>query len=215
MRFLPIYVPATSAAVLLALIQLSCTKSVVGPIPQPTERLIFDSSFERGGRPTLVGWRIANPSVTTLVPEPAPGGGEWSLGLEADWAPTTGYVTKPILGVRNGDVLRLSAFVRAVDEQGGGSIALSVGPSYGLGGNRAKSVSTVSTSWTVLSVQDTVSLAPGDTVWVALSSFNTEITRRQGRFDLVALELIRTAMWSSWSDGQEPTPPVRRRLGSE
>ena len=188
MRFPPIHVPATFAAALLALIQLSCTKSVVGPIPQPGESLILDWSFERDGQPTLEGWRITNPSVTTLVREPAPGGGEWSLGLEADWAPTTGFVTMPILGVRDGDVLRLSAFVRAVDGQGGGSISLSVGPSYGLQRSRAKWASTASTSWTLLSVQDTVSLAPGDTVWVALSSFHTEVTRRQGRFDLVVLK---------------------------
>jgi hypothetical protein len=195
MRCFRIHLPATFAAALLALIQLSCTKSVVGPIPQPAEELILDGSFERDGEPTLKGWRITNPSVTTLIREPAPGGGEWSLALEADWAPTTGYVTMPIPGVRDGDVLRLSAFVRAVDAEGGGSIALSVGPSYGLRLNRAKWSYASSTSWTRLSVQDTVLLAPGDTVWVALSSFHTEITRRQGRFDLVSLRRIRSVVW--------------------
>jgi len=190
MRLFPIHLPATIVAALLTLMQLSCTKSVVRPIPQPAEELILDGSFERDGKPTLNGWRITNPTVTTLVREPAPGGGEWSLALEADWAPTTGYVTMPILRVRDGDVLRLSAFVRAVDADGGGSIALSVGPSYGLRLNRGKWAYASSTSWTLLSVQDTVSLAPGDTVWVALSSFHTEITRRQGRFDLVSLRRI-------------------------
>ena len=114
MRFLPIRILATFAAVVLALAQLSCTKSVVRPIPPPAEELILDGSFERNGEPTLKGWRITNPSVTTLVRDPAPGGGDWSLALEADWAPTTGYITRPILGVHDGDVLRLSAFVRAV-----------------------------------------------------------------------------------------------------
>lgn len=195
MRCFRIHVSATFAAMVLASVQLSCTKSTVAPIPQPTEELILDGSFERDGEPTLEGWRITNPSVTTLVPEPSPGGGRWSLGLEADWAPTTGFVTRPIPGIRDGDVLRLSAFVRAVDAEGGGSIALLVGPSYGLGLNRAKRAYASSTSWTRLSVQDTVLLAPGDTVWVALSSFHTEITRRQGRFDLVSLRRIRSVVW--------------------
>jgi hypothetical protein len=190
-----IRVPATFAAVVLALVQLSCTKSVVGPIPQPAEELILDGSFERNGEPTLEGWRITNPSVTTLVRDPAPGGGDWSLALDADWAPTTGYVTMPILGVRDGDVLRLSAFVRAADAEGGGSIALVVGPSYGLQLDRARWAHTSSASWTRLSVQDTVQLAPGDTVWVALSSFHTEIMRRQGRFDLVSLRHTRSVVW--------------------
>jgi hypothetical protein len=187
MRFLRIQVPATFAAVLLASTQLACGKSVVGPNSQPAEQLPLEWSFERDSQPTLEGWRIANPSLTSLVREPAPGGGKWSLGLEADWAPTTGFIFRPILGISDGDVLRLTALVRAVDAEGGGSIALSVGPTH-WGRSRTKWAFTASTSWTTLSVQDTISLEPGDTVWVALSSPNTEITQRQGRFDLVTLE---------------------------
>lgn len=187
---LPIRVPRTLAALVLALVQISCSESTVGPIPRRGEAVILQESFERDGEPTLKGWRVVNPSVTTLVRQAAPGGGSWSLGLEADWAPTTGYVTMPIPGIRDGDVLRLSAYVRAVDAEGGGSIGLSVGPNYGLLGNRMKQAYATSTSWTLLTVQDTVSVAPGDTVWVSLSSFNTEITRREGRFDLVVLSRL-------------------------
>ena len=32
-------------------------------------------------------------------------------------------------------------------------------------------------------------------MWVVLSSFDTEITRRQGRFDLVTLKRIRNREW--------------------
>jgi hypothetical protein len=193
MRF-PIQVTAPFAALFLALLQMSCSKSVVGPIPGPADATLLDESFERDGQPTLQGWRIANPSVTTLVPEPGPGGGGWSLGLEADWTPTSGLVIRPIPGIQDGDVLRLSALVRAVDAAGGGTIILSVGPRYGLRGNRVKWASAASTSWTHLSVQDTVTLPPGDTVWVTLSSFHTEFIRRQGRFDLVTLKRISEAM---------------------
>ena len=183
----PVHVPGTLAAVLLALVQGSCGNSTMGPIPRRGEVVILEESFERAGVPTLEGWRVANPSLATLVRQPAPGGGAWSLRLEADWAPTTGFVTMPIPGIRDGDVLRLSAYVRAVDAEGGGSIALSVGPSYGLRGNRVKAAYAASTAWTLLTVQDTVSLARGDTVWVSLSSFHTEIVRRDGLFDLVTL----------------------------
>ena len=186
----PARVPGILAAILLALVQVSCGDSTTGPIPRRGETVILRESFERDGQPRLEGWRVGNPSVTTLERQAAPDGGSWSLGLEADWAPTTGYVTMPILGIRDGDVLRLSAYVRAVDAQGGGSIGLSVGPSYGLGGNRVKEAFTTSTSWTLLAIQDTVSLAQGDTVWVSLSSFHTEITRREGRFDLVVLSRL-------------------------
>jgi hypothetical protein len=192
MRRFPIRVLPACAAAVFTLLLLSCRESVMRPGPTPAEEQILDSSFERDGRPTLEGWRVTNPSLTSLVPEPAPGGGRWSLGLAADWAPTTGFVTLPLPKIRDGDVLRLSAFVRAVDREGGGSIGLAVlrvvGPGYVWGG--AKWASTASTSWTRLVLQDTVSVPPGDTVWVVLSSHHTEIQRREGRFDLVTLKRI-------------------------
>jgi hypothetical protein len=186
----PSRVLATFAAALLTLVQLSCGESVTRPILHLEDERILDSSFERDGQPTLEGWQITNPSLTSLVPDPAPGGGKWSLQLDADWAPTTGFVTVPIPGIRDGDVLRLSAFVRAVDTEGGGMIGLQVGPGFG---RRAKWAWAGGTSWTRLSVQDTVSLAPGDTAWVVLSSPYTEITRRQGHFDRVELRRIPTS----------------------
>jgi len=67
--------------------------------------------------------------------------------------------------------------------EGGGSIALSVGPSYRL--DRAKRAYASTTSWTRLSVQDTVSLAPGDTVWVALSSFNTDLASAEASLAVI------------------------------
>jgi len=179
---------AAFAVALLTTTQLSCSEKVVAPSQPPTDQLPFEWSFEQDGQPTLEGWRIGNPSLTTLVREPAPGGGEWSLGLAADWAPTTGFIFRPMLGVRNGDILQLSAFVRAFGQSGGGFIVLSVGPDSRQG--RGKWAGSASTSWTQLSVQDTVSLAPGDTVWVTLSSPNTEVAARQGRFDLVELRRI-------------------------
>lgn len=187
-----IHLPRTLGAVLLAAAQMSCSSSTVGPIPPAGEAVIFADSFEHNGTPTLEGWRLGNPSLTTLEQEPAPGGGRWGLGLEADWAPTTGFIAMPIPGIRNGDVLRLSAYVRAVDSMGGGSIGLSVGPGFLFRGSREKVARTTSTSWTLLTVQDTISLAPGDTVWVSLSSLNTELLRRDGRFDLVQLSRLAT-----------------------
>ena len=188
MRRLPIRVLTAFALALFVPVLLSCDGSVMRPTSRPGEERIVDWGFERNGTPTLEGWRVANPSLATVVPEPAPAGGLWSLALEADWAPTSGFVFHPIPGIRDGDVLRLSAFVRAVDASGGGLIGLSVGPTYRWSVTRW--AGTASTSWTRLSVQDTVSLGPGDTVWVALSSPHTEVKRREGRFDLVTLTRI-------------------------
>src|SRR3989442_7789622 len=114
----------------------------------------------------------------------------WSLQLEADWAPTQGYVTRPIHGLRNGDVLRLSALVRALGDDGGGVVGLATGKSYELA-THTKLASSAQKAWTPVSVEDTVSTAPGDTVWIVLSSFNTEITVRRGLFDRISLHRTR------------------------
>ena len=148
--------------------------------------LLPNGSFESGGRPTLEGWRVNNGALTSLVAEPAPGGGNWSLELEADWAPTSGYITAPIPDLRNGDVLQLSAYLRALSTDGGGAIGIAVGKSYELA-QHFKHVESTDTSWTQVSLQDTVSIAEGDTVWVVLSSFHTESVRREGLFDRVVL----------------------------
>jgi hypothetical protein len=188
MRILRFRVPAALAAALLASTPLSCGKSVTAPGPA-REFSTLEWSFERDGQPPLEGWRIGKPSLASLVRESPPGGGEWSLELVADWAPTLGFVTRSIPGIRSGDILRLSALVRSIGE-GGGSIMLSVGPGYGRHWNLPRRAYSTSTSWTLVSVQDTVSLAPSDSLWVTLSSFNTEIVARRGLFDLVTLKRI-------------------------
>jgi hypothetical protein len=45
--------------------------------------------------------------------------------------------------------------------------------------------------WTYLSIEDTVSLAEGDSVWAVLSSFHTEIAPIAGLSDLVVAERTR------------------------
>ena len=113
------------------------------------------------------------------------------MRLEADWAPTLGFAVAPVADVNDGDAVHLSAFVRAGNEEGGGSIALYVGRIPYSQGRLLKSAWTSEREWTHLSIEDTVSLAEGDTVWAILSSFHTEISRRTGLFDLVVAESIK------------------------
>jgi hypothetical protein len=77
--------------------------------------------------------------------------------------------------------------VRADNEEGGGSIALYVGRIPYSQGRVSKFAWTSNSDWTHLSVEDTVTLAEGDSVWVILSSFHTEISPRTGLFDMVVV----------------------------
>jgi hypothetical protein len=111
---------------LLALF-VGCSEMTTGPDQESDGNLLLNGSFEFDGEPTLEGWRAADDSLVRLTEEAAPGGGSWSLQLEADWAPTSGFVTALVPGIHYGDVVRLSLYVRSVGYLGGGEIALLVG----------------------------------------------------------------------------------------
>ncbi len=160
------------------------------PKEQWSENLITNNSFEFNGQPTLAGWRAGNPDLATPFNEAPPTGGEWCLQLVADWAPTMGFVLTTIPEVEDGDILRLSCYVRAINSDGGGSISLVVGSYPFNSNNYTNGRYSSDTTWTYLSVQDTVELGAGDSVMVLCSSFHTEITPRIGLFDLVTLQRI-------------------------
>lgn len=165
-----------------------CGNSSTRPRAPTWEDVLPNGSFERAGRPTLDGWRAVSAPLATFVHEAPAGGGDWCLKLSADWAPTSGVVYAKIPELRSGDVLRLAASVRAVNREGGGSIEIAVGKNSW---QVRKVASSADTSWTTLSIVDTLALAETDSVWVRLSSFPTEISSREGLFDLVKLERLR------------------------
>ncbi len=154
--------------------------------PAVDVNLIANGNFEIDGAPSLQGWSLGNSQLANLVNEAPAAGGGWALELTADWAPTTGFAYAPVTEVQSGDIVQLSAFVRATDQSGGGSIELRTGETIWTAARR--SVETSDTAWTQLALVDTLSLGPTDTVWVVLSSLHTEIVPRKGLFDLVTLK---------------------------
>ena len=174
--------------VLMSLSGFGCD-APTSPRGAAPESLIQNGTFERYGRPTLAEWRFGNRDLASPVHSAPPGHGEWSLRLDADWAPTLGFAYVSVPDVHPGDNLRLSAFVRALPPDGGGGISLVMGRSLWAG--RVYGKGTVDTTWTLLSVEAVVSDDPADSVWVVLSSPHTEVTARSGLFD--GVELTRLA----------------------
>jgi hypothetical protein len=178
------------AAITLGLLLLSV------PVFRPTSaagrgtstNLILNGSFESGGVPSLEGWQAGNPALATLVAPGSPGGGDWGLRLDADWAPTLGYVTQAVHGIQSGDIVELRAEVKAMGLDGGGAIRIVVGQDFWQG--RVRSVATDSEEWTTLSVVDTLEIEEGDSVWVQLTSFHTEVVTRVGLFDAVSMTVL-------------------------
>jgi hypothetical protein len=162
----------------------------VAPGDSSPPNLLSNGDFERDGEATLDGWRVINPSLTSLVDEAAPGGGRWGLQLDADWAPTTGFITANIPDADDGDIYRLSAWVRSVSVDGGGMIGLVAGSDPGYWGAGSKWAYGSDSEWTQISLVDTVALQTGDSLWVVLSSLHTEVIQRRGQFDRAVLELL-------------------------
>ena len=167
---------------------INCNESIVEP--QTNGNLLPNGSFESNNKPSLDGWRYGNQQLAELINQAAPNGGNWSVQLTSDWAPTSGYVYTPISNVKSGDIVTLSAFVRCTGSFGGrGIIKLVVGQNI-INYRHSKSISNIDTAWTQISLTDTLTLTPSDTLWVILSSPITEIVQYQQMFDLVKLEKI-------------------------
>jgi hypothetical protein len=167
-----------------------CEGHMTDPSPAgspPPGNLIPNGSFERNGQGTVDTWQVTNASLASLAPQAAPGGGQWSLRLEADSAPSTGQVRYLVPGLKDGDTVRLSAYVRAPEAGGGGLVGLEVTSPDGR--LRWKSfASSGGTQWTQVGVTEKLPLEPGNQVWVVLASPPTELKSRAGLFDLVSLE---------------------------
>jgi hypothetical protein len=156
------------------------------------EPWIQNSDFEFDSRPSLGGWTLGGPGLGRLVRQAPPGGGKWSLELWSNPKAGTGYAFAPVLGCRTGDVLSLFAYVKAVGPGGGGDISIHVGPRRPAGIDTfAIRASSRNQSWTRVSVQDTLSLAPGDSVWAVVSAPPPGRSARKGLFDLVLVEFTR------------------------
>ncbi len=170
----------------LVLILAACKESPTEPAISPN--LIVNGNFETDHAPTLEGWHLGSSQLAKLVDEVPQGGGGWALELTADWAPTMGFAYTPITSVESGDIVQLSAFVRAIGPEGGGSIQLRTGETIWT--SAQSNARTSDTSWTQLTLVDTLALGPNDTLWVVLSSFETELIPRKGLFDLITLKRI-------------------------
>lgn len=124
-----------------------------------------------------------------MINQAAPNGGNWSLRLTSDWAPTTGFVYTPVNNVKSGDIVKLSAFVRGTGQFGGNGIIMLI-EGQNIYSVSSKSISSNDSIWTQISITDTLTLTTNDTLFVVLSSPITEIVPYQQLFDVVRLEKI-------------------------
>ena len=179
-----------TAVFVLGLSMLSCQDNFILPIVEQhrtvrTRRppnLIQNSSFEVNDQPSLQSWFATYAYISQDAP---PQGGTWSLllypSIPEQWAIT--FVT----GQSGIGVYRLTVWVKSINGWAG-TVML---------GHWAQNrfvqstwTGSDSTQWNAVSVIDTLSLQPSDTIAVRLSANGEETSNGFVLFDLVDLERI-------------------------
>ena len=169
----------------LLLAEWACAESPTSP--SQAGNLVPNGSFEQNGQATLDTWDVSKPSFASLVPQAAPGGGSWSLRLQADQVPTTIQARVPVQGLADGDVVRLTAYVQAAGVGGGGLVGIEVIAADGHVRQQSFAAGDAP-QWTQVELALTLTMQAGDTTWVVLQAPPTELLARAGLFDLVTLE---------------------------
>jgi hypothetical protein len=182
---------AGAAALLLCAIG-ACSDSSTNP-ETDGQNLLANGSFETDGQPSFAGWSSLDSTIVGIASEPAPGGGDYSLGIGTSWLPPTGVVWTHVPDAHDGDILSLSATVRVSGSQNlPGMLAISVGsqPDW-FRGDSNKWTSFNAPEWTQVSLLDTLSMTTTDSVWVVLVGPGCEVCwGGTAYFDLVRLERL-------------------------
>ena len=143
--------------------------------------------------PTLRAWEPPRTSISHLIDtraEGSPHGGSWCIQLTGGWG-TKGAALTPVHGVRQGDVLEVSAWVRRLPSrdggQGGANVIIATGETR-TNISRYKVGASHDTTWTQVVVVDTV--ASAESVWVYLEAFPDHLYSPIGLVDDISVRLV-------------------------
>ena len=154
--------------------------------------LVSNGSFEIGGQPSLAGWNIYSPdsSAVTFSSDVPPWGGSYSVRLMNQWI-RPGWIQTMIVALPDTHVYRLSAF---------GKLSPGYYPSYGqvwLSLHKPDTILHVSdlyfydTSWISKSIVDTLMIAPGDSVEIAIRGDYHQMAAGYFFVDRVSFEMVK------------------------
>ena len=173
-------------SVIFSLIFCSCRKE--HPLITPVNahaNLILNGSFENSGFPDLSHWYSDQLMTGDSVNHDAPsGGGQWSLHVEPQWFPQEGYREQAIVAGTGTAIYTLSCSMKNFNNWTGTmSLRLRRAGITAIMGQ----ISSNDSVWTNVSLTDTVTLLPTDSLLVHLSAGSTELVYGWSAFDKVVL----------------------------
>ena len=146
--------------------------------------LIANASFEKNGQPTLEGWFVRDSSAVQFAKDAPPGGGIWSLLLHAQMPAPLPFSPSMYIPLRSGrHVLSLAFWGKSQSVHGGVVLAVKRGTRW----ERAIFHPAMDTTWSHYTLQDTLTLEPGDSLFVQLFGGGSEVLPGRTYLDLVEL----------------------------
>jgi len=148
------------------------------------ENIIFNSSFETKGNPSLAKWN-ADTILASLVKDVPPEYGKWSLQLIPGWYPQEGFAETYVTGIKESGIFKLTVWMKSLNNwEGSVSLRLNNSPNI-------KKVSNSTGNWSMVTLTDTILLNETDTLFIRLSAGRTEVVSGKVLFDNVLLEKIK------------------------
>jgi hypothetical protein len=170
--------------ILFALLIFGCTEEET---TEPTdENTLLYSSFEKNGRFSPDGWTL--PVQSDSSPDVPAGGGNFSLVLLASNPPDTAYIKVPVKTQFNKFKLTIWAYSTGVTSGIYGEAILSLVRNGSV--IDSSSILVNLNIWKSYTIQDTFSVAAGDSFMVQLSAGISQLLPGKTYFDLCRLQGI-------------------------
>jgi len=179
---------------LLTIILFSCKKNSSVDPTVTSGNLIANPSFETADHQiNYTGWAgsvyiidssgVKQPPIVNDAPT---GGGLWCLQLVPGWLPVEGFSETSVTGQSGTNIYMLTVWMKTIGS--GGLFSLE----QWRNGQQInyKRVIDSSSIWKQISLSETLTVFPTDTLKVHLSAGSTEMTMRTVYFDLIKLEKI-------------------------
>lgn len=155
--------------------------------PPTEENLLINTSFENNGRFSTVGWTV--PASSDSSNDVPPNGGSFSLRLQSNAPPEEfAYIKVPVKTQYSINKLTFWAKSTGVTSNIPGKAILSLirnGASI-----KSHSIQVDQISWQSFSIQDTFSVAEGDSFLVQFSGGISQLLSARAYFDLCQLQGI-------------------------
>ncbi len=176
-----------SMGLLLFLFTIKCSTNKNPLSSHDGTNLVLNSSFEENGRQSLKYWYVDSTQIPHFDNDVPPGGGKWSIFLEASWYGPLPKSPSYLLPLSSGKhILNLSLWGKYKSVRGSAFLIQKSSGKQNIVGQ----IVIEDTHWTKYSLIDTVQLAANDSLFILLYGGGSEVVAGRTHFDLIELKLI-------------------------